>query len=86
MVLALVFLPAFAEVMKGSGGGELQMSALLWELGITVGKIALFVALMLVGGKRLVPWLLAAGSAHRLARAVHARRVGYCDGDRVWIG
>jgi monovalent cation:H+ antiporter-2, CPA2 family len=57
MVLALVFLPALAEVLQGSGG-ELRTLALLQDLGITVGKIALFVALALVGGKRLVPWLL----------------------------
>jgi monovalent cation:H+ antiporter-2, CPA2 family len=62
MVLALVFLPALAEALKSSGG-EVQTGALLTELGITVGKIALFIVLALVGGKRLVPWLL-----HQIAR------------------
>jgi CPA2 family monovalent cation:H+ antiporter-2 len=58
MVLALVFLPALAEVLQGGAGGEFQASVLFTELGITLGKIALFVGLVLVGGKRLVPWLL----------------------------
>jgi CPA2 family monovalent cation:H+ antiporter-2 len=57
MVLALVFLPVLAEVLQGSGG-EINTGALLAKLGITVGKLALFVVIALVGGKRLVPWLL----------------------------
>jgi CPA2 family monovalent cation:H+ antiporter-2 len=57
MVLALVFLPASAEVMN-RGAAEFDVMHLLSELGVTVGKIALFVALVLVGGKRFVPWLL----------------------------
>ena len=58
MVLALVFLPALADALQGAGGGSLEVGTLLTKLGITVGKIVLFVALALVGGKRLVPWLL----------------------------
>ena len=57
MVLALVFLPVLADAMQGSGE-SVSMGTLLTKLGITVGKIVLFVALALVGGKRLVPWLL----------------------------
>ena len=58
MVLALVFLPALADALQGAGGGSLEVGTLLTKLGITVGKIVLFVVLALVGGKRLVPWLL----------------------------
>jgi monovalent cation:H+ antiporter-2, CPA2 family len=58
MVLALVFLPAFAEAMNNAPGAQFDTMHLLRELGVTVGKIALFVALVLVGGKRVVPWLL----------------------------
>jgi CPA2 family monovalent cation:H+ antiporter-2 len=58
MVLALVFLPAFAEAMSSQPGAQFDSMHLLQELGITVGKIALFVGLVLVGGKRVVPWLL----------------------------
>ena len=57
MVLALVFLPVLADAMQGSGE-SVSVGTLLTKLGITVGKIVLFVALALVGGKRLVPWLL----------------------------
>ena len=58
MVLALVFLPVLADALQGSEGGSLSVGTLLTKLGITVGKIVLFIALALVGGKRLVPWLL----------------------------
>ncbi|MET0332490.1 MAG: YbaL family putative K(+) efflux transporter [Dyella sp.] len=57
MVLALVLLPALAGVLKG---GDAALSP--WELaktvGLTVGKVALFIALMLIVGKRLIPWIL----------------------------
>jgi CPA2 family monovalent cation:H+ antiporter-2 len=57
-VLALVFLPALADVVHGSGGGNVSVATLLTKLAITFGKIVLFILLALVGGKRLVPWLL----------------------------
>jgi CPA2 family monovalent cation:H+ antiporter-2 len=56
-VLALVFLPTLAEVLQGAGS-QVETGTLLAQLGITVGKLALFVVIALVGGKRLVPWLL----------------------------
>jgi len=84
MVLALVFLPALAEVLQGSGGGELQTKALLLNLSLTVGKIALFVVLALVGGKRLVPWLLEqiarTGSRELFTLAVLAIALGFAYG------
>lgn len=57
MVLALVLLPPLAGLLGGSGpsvGG----SALLKAIASTFGQVALFVALMLVVGKRVFPWLL----------------------------
>ncbi|HVY80178.1 MAG TPA: YbaL family putative K(+) efflux transporter [Steroidobacteraceae bacterium] len=56
-VLALVFLPALAAARDTSGAG-LDTAGLLTTLGVTVGKIALFIALVLFGGRRVVPWLL----------------------------
>jgi CPA2 family monovalent cation:H+ antiporter-2 len=57
MVLALVLLPALAGVLKG---GDAALSP--WELtktvGLTIGKVSLFIALMLIVGKRLIPWIL----------------------------
>jgi len=54
-VLALVLLPPLADVLKG---GALDLSALAVSLGETFGKLALFGALMFVGGARVVPWVL----------------------------
>ncbi|HVV66278.1 MAG TPA: YbaL family putative K(+) efflux transporter [Rhizomicrobium sp.] len=54
-VLALVLLPTIAAAARGSGaaGGALALS-----LAITVGKLALFGALMFVVGRRLIPLAL----------------------------
>ncbi|MGH8238144.1 MAG: monovalent cation:proton antiporter-2 (CPA2) family protein, partial [Steroidobacteraceae bacterium] len=57
-VLALVFLPALAT------DGATDAGSLLTGLGMTALKVAVFVALMLVGGRRIVPWIL-----HHVARA-----------------
>lgn len=55
MVLVLVLLPALAGPLGGSGSGERD----LWRsLGITLVKVAAFVGLMLVGGRKILPWLL----------------------------
>jgi CPA2 family monovalent cation:H+ antiporter-2 len=58
MVLALVFLPALAEMLNSSSGGALEVGGLLTTLGITVGKVALFIGIVLFGGRRVVPWVL----------------------------
>ncbi|MET0742268.1 MAG: YbaL family putative K(+) efflux transporter [Microvirga sp.] len=55
MVLALVLLPPVADLMKTSASDPL---ALLMPLAITLGKVVAFVALMLVVGRRLIPWVL----------------------------
>lgn len=58
-VLVLVLLPVLAGFLAApaaaDGGGAVQ----LWRtLALTVGKLALFVALMLVVGSRVFPWIL----------------------------
>jgi CPA2 family monovalent cation:H+ antiporter-2 len=62
MVLALVLLPALAGVIagSGSGGGAAGSDALeiATALALTIGKVILFVAVMLVVGRRVIPWLL----------------------------
>lgn len=56
MVLTLVLLPALAGVLKGEANGGF---ALLAEpVVITLGKVAAFVAFMLIVGRRVIPWLL----------------------------
>jgi monovalent cation:H+ antiporter-2, CPA2 family len=59
-VLALVLLPALAGVLGGQAppGFEAPAGSLWTVLGITLGKVALFVALMLVVGARVFPWIL----------------------------
>ncbi len=61
MVLALVLLPALAPTLGGNvgtlPGGEAPAN--IWfAIALTLGKVALFVALALVVGTRVVPWLL----------------------------
>ncbi len=61
-VLVLVLLPALAALLGGAapeGGGSAGAAGLARTLGITLGKVALFVALMLVVGARVFPWILA---------------------------
>lgn len=62
MVLALVLLPAFAGAMGGhvsddghsAGGGQ----NLFLTLGITLVKVGAFVAISLIAGPRVMPWIL----------------------------
>src|SRR5262249_7623005 len=62
MVLALVLLPALMGVL---GADVLDKNGSLWAaVGITIGKVAVFIGLMLVAGVRFFPWLLS-----RVARA-----------------
>lgn len=65
MVLMLVLLPAIAEVASASASASgtqnatIEPSADLWlSFGFTVLKLAGFAALMLIVGKRVLPWLL----------------------------
>jgi monovalent cation:H+ antiporter-2, CPA2 family len=60
-VVALVLLPALAGVLGGEVAGENSAgSESLWlTLGVTLGKVVLFVALMLLVGTRAFPWILA---------------------------
>ncbi|MBT7613459.1 MAG: sodium:proton antiporter, partial [Rhodospirillaceae bacterium] len=63
MVLALVLLPVFADFLASDGGEAQGSSEIILALALTLGKVAAFVALMLIGGKRLIPWIL-----HYIAR------------------
>ena len=60
MVAVLVLLPPLAEIyqtMDQSGTGP-DAGALALTLAITMGKVAAFVAIMLLVGRRVVPWVL----------------------------
>src|SRR5215510_3680779 len=56
MVLALVLLPALAPMLKGDAATSVWALAL--PVAITLGKVTAFVAIMLVVGKRVIPWVL----------------------------
>ncbi len=58
MVLTLVMLPALVPVFKSSAAGAFDWSILAIPLLITIAKVAAFVAVMLIVGKRVIPWLL----------------------------
>ncbi|WP_369788823.1 YbaL family putative K(+) efflux transporter [Rouxiella sp. WC2420] len=60
MVLTLVLLPAISNMM---GSQEVSAGNLLTELAITLGKVIAFIILMIVVGRRLVPWILAKSAA-----------------------
>ena len=57
-VLALVLLPVLAGALGGEGGGAADGRSLAATLGITLVKLTVFAALMLVVGRRAIPWLL----------------------------
>ena len=56
MVLALVLLPALDHAFNLSAGGG--GAAIATALGMTTLKVAGFVAIMLIVGRRLIPWAL----------------------------
>ena len=60
MVLTLVLLPALVPLLDGSlkSATPYGMTELLETLAITVAKVAAFVAIMLVVGRRVIPWVL----------------------------
>ncbi|ESJ22450.1 potassium transporter Kef [Cupriavidus sp. HPC(L)] len=62
MVLALVLLPALSGLLVPAGGGgeapEASVTDILLTVSLTLGKVAAFVAVMLVIGRRFIPWML----------------------------
>ena len=92
MVLVLVLLPPLATWL---GGGSDALAAgiergLLETLVIALGKISIFVALMLVVGRRVFPWLLgyvaASGSRELFTLSVIAAAVGIAYGSAQLFG
>jgi monovalent cation:H+ antiporter-2, CPA2 family len=62
MVLAMVLLPTWAQIRSQVVDGEaitiLQMQDVGLAAVLTLGKVALFAIIMMVAGKRVVPWVL----------------------------
>lgn len=88
MVLVLVLLPPLAGLVGGvgdpPGGGMEDSRGILQALAGTLGKVALFIALMLLVGRRLLPkllWLVArTGSRELFTLCVVATAVGVAFG------
>jgi CPA2 family monovalent cation:H+ antiporter-2 len=57
MILVLVFLPPLSIWLSGAAGGG-GGANLAVTLALTFGQVSLFIALMLIVGRRLFPWLL----------------------------
>jgi CPA2 family monovalent cation:H+ antiporter-2 len=93
MVLVLVLLPPFSVWLGGNspiaaeGAGD---QSLLITLVFTLGRVSVFVALMLVVGRRLFPWLLwqiaRTGSRELFTLCVIAAAVGIAYGSAELFG
>ena len=88
MVLVLVLLPAISGLLGGdahAGGGSVFAA-----LGLTLGKVAAFIALMLVVGRRVIPWLLertaGTGSRELFTLAVLALALGVAYASAMLFG
>jgi CPA2 family monovalent cation:H+ antiporter-2 len=58
MVLVLVLLPPLAGLLGGHADAAHAGGNIYVTLGITFAKVAAFIALMLIVGRRAIPWLL----------------------------
>ncbi len=87
MVLALVLLPVLAQILNG-GPATLQSVAL--PIGVTLLKVGVFVALMLIVGRRVVPkglhWVAGTGSRELFTLAVLAAALGIAYGAAELFG
>jgi monovalent cation:H+ antiporter-2, CPA2 family len=89
MVMVLVLLPAFFGPTGADAGHEESGSPWL-TLGLALGKVALFIVLMLVFGTRVFPWLLQkverTGSRELFTLAVIALALGVAFGSSILFG
>lgn len=79
-VLVLVLLPPLATILQQSTGNAFQWQSLLPILGETLLQVSAFVAVMLVAGQRVLPWILLqvarTGSRELFTLAVVAIAIG----------
>jgi CPA2 family monovalent cation:H+ antiporter-2 len=92
MVLVLVLLPAMSVWLGGNVNGTEPAGdrTLLETFGLTVGKVSVFIVLMLVVGRRLFPWLLwqiaRTGSRELFTLCIIAAAVGIAYGSAELFG
>ncbi|EPG4068239.1 YbaL family putative K(+) efflux transporter [Klebsiella pneumoniae] len=58
--LVMVLLPAIAGMAEK---GNVGFASLALDLGITIGKVVAFIAIMMLVGRRLVPWIMSRSAA-----------------------
>ena len=89
MVLALVLLPALSGVLGGIPQGDGD-SSIGMQLLVTLGKVSAFVILMVVVGRKVIPWLLersaGTGSRELFTLAVLAIAMGIAYGSAQLFG
>ncbi|HEY7000097.1 MAG TPA: cation:proton antiporter [Candidatus Udaeobacter sp.] len=90
MVLTLVLLPALAGVMGGHSPDDTGSGNVWLAIGMTIGKVVVFIALMLFAGVRFFPWLLShverTGSRELFTLAVIALALGVAFGSAKLFG
>lgn len=90
MVLVLVLLPILSLWLGGKTANPLEGRSLLTTIALTLGKVSVFIALMLVLGRRLFPWLLwqiaGTGSRELFTLCVIAAAVGIAYGSAELFG
>lgn len=92
-ILALILLPALAGILGGqapAGSTDDGAVGLLLTLGWTIAKVGLFIAIMLIVGGRVLPWLLdrvvETGSRELFTLAVVAVAIGIAFGSAELFG
>ena len=91
-VIVLVILPAIAGSLGGSAAAEAGAASrgIAASLAITLGQVGLFVALMLLVGRRVLPWFLwqvaGTGSRELFTLAVIAVGLGIAYGAAHFFG
>ena len=88
-VLVLVLLPPLAGVLGGSPAHVADAKSLWMSIGQTLLQVSAFIALMLVVGRRVLPWLLwqvaRTGSRELFTLAVIATAIGIAYGASAWF-
>ena len=57
-VLVLVLLPSFADILGGTAETADKATPLWFTIGVTLLQVTAFIALMLIVGRRVLPWML----------------------------
>lgn len=83
-VLVLVLLPPLAGILSSSGAETASAETLWITIGMTLLQVTAFIAIMLVAGRRVLPWLLwqisRTGSRELFTLSVVAAAIGIAYG------